>query len=330
MTRIKHTALALFLVALVGTQTQAHADSLADEPLKPLPSAAGLDERKVVLGAKLFHDPRLSKNNDVSCASCHNIALGGADAGRAKSVGTGGQLGPVNAPTVLNSALNFVQLWSGAEPDTAAVVRRVVKGPKLFATTFPDIVAKLKTDGEYQRAFELSYGGSITEAAIVDAMVQYQRALVTPSRFDQYLRGDVNALTAQEQYGYERFKALGCIACHQGVNVGGNMYQRFGVMRDYLAERGGLTDADAGRFNVTKQESDRGVFRVPSLRNVALTPPYFHDGSAATLPEAVDVMIRYQLGRSVPSKDRDALVAFLQSLSALPAELLRLAALHTK
>lgn len=317
-----------FTIALLATVRTGAAP--LDEPIKPLAVPTNVSQAKASLGAALFYDVRLSKNNDVSCASCHNIASGGADPGKARSVGTAGALGPINAPTVLNAGANFVQLWSGAEPDLAAVVRRVVKGAKLFNTNFAEIVNKLQADQALVQRFQTVYGSAITENGIVDALVNYQAALVTPSRFDAYLRGDAMALSPEERLGYERFKSLGCIACHQGSNVGGNMFQKFGVIQDYLAQRGNLTDADAGRFNVTKQDADRGVFRVPSLRNVALTPPYFHDGSAATLADAVDVMIKYQLGRSVSRIDRDALVAFLQSLSADPADLRRLAAWATQ
>ena len=152
-----------------------------------------------------------------------------------------------------------------------------------------------------------------------DALAVFQRSLITPSRFDRYLRGDANAISGDERRGYERFKAYGCVGCHQGVNVGGNMLQRFGAMNDYFADRVkagvALTDGDRGRFNATKKEADMHVFKVPSLRNVALTAPYFHNGSAATLEDAVDVMFRYQLGRTAPADDKALIVKFLKSLT---------------
>ncbi len=309
------------LAAFAFYAAKAHALNLDEEPIKPLPPVPVLDAKKVDLGRRLFNDPRLSKNGDVSCASCHDFAnYGGADP-RPRSIGTGGAIGAINSPTIFNSQFNFAQLWSGAEPTLEAVVSRVVKGPKLFATTFPDIIAKLERDELYKNQFKTAYGTAASEANIIDAIATFERTLVTPSRFDKYLRGDMTAITDEEKYGYDRFKNLGCIACHQGINVGGNMYQKFGIVGDYLTQRGPLTEADAGRFNVTKDEADRGVFRVPSLRNVALTAPYFHDGSAKTLPDAVDVMIKYQLGRTVAQKDRDALVSFLRTLSADPEQI---------
>lgn len=311
----------LFAVSGICTSYAVFAMGQDDEPIKPLPAVAKLDQGKVLLGARLFRETKLSKNNDVSCASCHDFAgAGGADA-RPRSTGTGGALGPINAPTVLNSLFNAAQLWSGAEPSLEAVVNRVVKGPKLFNTTWPEIVAKLDKEEGYRHEFARVYGASPTENTIVDAIVTFERSLVTPSRFDRFLGGDGSAISSIEKTGYDKFKSYGCVACHQGRNVGGNMYQKFGILGDYFADRGNITDADAGRFNVTKDQADRGVFRVPSLRNVALTAPYFHDGSAKSLEAAVEVMFKYQLGRSAPAEDKAAIVAFLRSLSADPQQL---------
>jgi cytochrome c peroxidase len=151
---------------------------------------------------------------------------------------------------------------------------------------------------------------------IQDALAVFQRSLITPNgRFDKYLRGDKTAITADELKGYQLFKSYGCVACHQGVNAGGNMFQLFGVMGDYFAKRGNITEADYGRFNATKNPADKHMFKVPSLRNVALTAPYFHDGSAKTLSDAVDVMFRYQLGRPAPQADKDYIVKFLHTLT---------------
>jgi cytochrome c peroxidase len=165
------------------------------------------------------------------------------------------------------------------------------------------------------QAFQAIYGDGLQPRNIQDAIATFERSLVTPSRFDRYLRGDSGAISEQEKRGYELFKSYGCVACHQGVNVGGNMFQTFGVLGNYFKDRGNETEADLGRYTVTQNELDRHVFKVPSLRNVALTAPYFHDGTAPTLEAAVDVMFRYQLGREAPAADKTAIIMFLKSLT---------------
>jgi cytochrome c peroxidase len=288
------------------------------EPLKPIPAMPRQDAARVELGRQLFSDVRLSANNRTSCSSCHDLANGGADR-RARSIGFGGTLTAVNAPTVLNAALNFRQFWDGRADSLETQVDNVVRNPVEMGSRWEDVVAKLSAIDRYASAFNAAYKDGVTKANIVNAIASYERTLVTPdSRFDRYLRGDDNAISAAEKLGYAKFKQYGCVACHQGVNVGGNMFQKFGVMGDYFAERGAPTDADLGRYRVTGEESDRNVFKVPSLRNVAATAPYFHDGSARTLDEAVDVMFTYQLGRVPSAEDRRAIVGFLHTLSGRP------------
>ena len=176
-------------------------------------------------------------------------------------------------------------------------------------------MAKLRQDSALAAEFSTIYQDGITNRNIVDATATFTRSLITPSRFDRYLRGDGQAINSEELRGYERFKSYGCVACHQGVNVGGNMFQKFGVMGDYFQDRGNITSADLGRFNVTKREADKHVFMVPSLRNVELTAPYFHDGSAPTLEAAVEVMFKYQLGRTAPLEDKALIIKFLKTLT---------------
>jgi cytochrome c peroxidase len=189
------------------------------------------------------------------------------------------------------------------------------------------VLAKLRADESYSRAFAGLFADGVTEANVRTAIAAFERTLTTPgSRFDRWLAGERSLLTEAEASGYERFKTAGCIACHQGRNVGGNMFQRFGVMGDYFADRGNVTKADYGRYNVTKQEQDRHVFRVPSLRNVELTAPYFHDGSAETLEQAVRVMAKYQLGRVLPEQDLASIVLFLKTLTGQKPELSRFVA----
>ncbi len=179
-----------------------------------------------------------------------------------------------------------------------------------------DITNKLKLSPEYQAAFAELYAQGIQSATIKDAIATFERSLSTPnSRFDRFLQGDVQILSEQEKEGYRLFKSYGCASCHQGVGIGGNMFQRFGVMGDYFADRGKPTKADLGRFNVTGNEADRHLFKVPGLRNVALTAPYFHDGSTRSLEEAVMVMAKYQLGRQLSSEELHRIVSFLKTLS---------------
>lgn len=308
------------MVALAVTPVDAAAP---EEPLQPLPENLTFDERKVALGKALFRDPRFARDNSVACISCHSPQSGGADP-RKVPIGAGGTPHIFNSPTVWNSGLNFRQQWTGGARTLEDLVDRVVKSPRVFNTTWADVIAKLSSDEALVKQVRAIYPEGMTPGSLSDALAVYQRSLLTPSRFDKYLRGDDAAISADERRGYERFKAYGCVACHQGVNVGGNMFQKFGAMDDYFANRvkGGkaLSEADDGRFIVTRKEEDRHIFKVPSLRNVALTAPYFHDGSAATLEEAVDVMFRYQLGRAAPPADKELIVKFLKTLSGQPKD----------
>jgi cytochrome c peroxidase len=287
-----------------------------DEPIRPLPQLKDLklDEGKVKLGEKMFKDVRLSKDNTMACASCHAMDNGGVD-GRRFSLGINNQEGPINAPTVYNSGFNFRQFWDGRAASLEEQAAGPVHNPKEMGSNWREVMAKLIQDKVLIEQFKGSYKDGMQPKNIQDAIATFERSLITPSRFDRHLLGDASAITAEEATGYQRFKSYGCVACHQGVNVGGNMFQVFGVMGDYFQKRGNETDADQGRYNVTKRESDRHVFKVPSLRNVALTAPYFHDGSAATLGDAVDVMIKYQLGRPAPEEDKRLIIKFLTTLT---------------
>ncbi|HET9643678.1 MAG TPA: cytochrome-c peroxidase [Burkholderiaceae bacterium] len=286
-----------------------------EEPIKPIPSQGHLDSRKVVLGEQLFHDKRLSRDNSLSCASCHDLQRGGVD-GLTSSVGIGGAKGPINAPTVFNSSLNFRQFWDGRAATLEEQAAGPVHNPKEMGSNWAEVIGKLSKDTAVVGQFKAIYRDGLKPKNIQDAIATFERSLTTPnSRLDKHLNGDKTALSQDELRGYQLFKAYGCVACHQGVNVGGNMYQTFGVMGDYFKDRGNPTDADLGRYNVTKVDGDRHVFKVPSLRNIALTAPYFHDGSAATLSDAVDVMFKYQLGRTASKEDKDLIVKFLYTLT---------------
>lgn len=291
----------------------------ASEPLRAVTAPTGLDVRKVALGKRLFHERRLSRDGTVSCASCHDLAKGGTDR-RARSLGIGGVTGTINAPTVFNAALNFRQFWDGR----AATLEEQVDGPMLAAaemgSSWQTVLTVLRGDTNYAAEFARLYPEGVQKETVRDALVEFERSLVTPdSRFDRFLRGEAAALTPAEQAGYRKFKSYGCTSCHQGVGVGGNMFQNFGVAADYFADRGNVTPADLGRFNVTGRDEDRFVFKVPSLRNVALTPPYFHDGSAETLEQAIAVMGRYQLGRTLSHEDLDQIAQFLRTLTGVYA-----------
>jgi cytochrome c peroxidase len=285
-----------------------------ERPIQPIIPTT-LDAAKVTLGDRLFHDVRLSQNHQMSCATCHNLSLGGVDR---KAFSIGGNSVPlqVNTPTVFNSSLNFRQNWDGRFDNLTDLTNTFITDPRYLGGQWPDIIAQLLKVPEYLQAFAESYPDGITSANVTDAIATFTASLVTPNaRFDRHLQGDKTALTATEWQGYTIFKAYGCVSCHQGVNVGGNLFQKFGVIGDYFAWRQTVTPADWGRFNVTGQPADRFVFRVPSLRNVALSPPYFHDGSAETLQRAVAIMGQYQLGRPLSPDQIDLIVQFLNTLT---------------
>ncbi|MDP3856582.1 MAG: cytochrome-c peroxidase [Stagnimonas sp.] len=310
-------ALAALCALLCAAPANAEAPVFRDEPIRPVPAASTLNAAKVALGARLFADPLLSRDGSVSCASCHPLATGGTDH-RPRSLGLNRAEGSVNAPTVLNSGLNFKQFWDGRADTLEQQVDGPLLSPVEMGSSWDTVIAKLRRAPGYAKAFSQAYPDGLSPAAVRNAIAEFERSLTTPnSRFDRYLRGEDAALSAAEKSGYRKFKAYGCISCHQGVNVGGNMFQRMGVMGDYFADRGGVGKADYGRYNLTGDEADRFTFKVPSLRNVELTAPYFHDGSAASLEQAVGIMAKYQLGRSLPPQDLDELVGFLKTLTGV-------------
>jgi cytochrome c peroxidase len=284
-------------------------------PFSVIPTAGALDSERVQLGKALFRDKRFSADGTIACSDCHDVANGGDD-GRRVAIGIGARAGQLNSPTVLNSGLNLAQFWDGRAATLEEQLPGPIGNPIEMGSSLAQVRAVLQQDPAVRDRFAAAYSDGLTEANIVDAIVSYERALVTPnSAFDRYLAGDPLALSPAARDGFELFERLGCVSCHQGRNLGGNMFQRFGVMGDYFADRGDVTEADFGRYNVTRREEDRYRFKVPSLRNVAATAPYFHDGSGETLETAVAIMLRYQLGRPVQTEQVDKLVAFLESLS---------------
>ncbi len=282
--------------------------------LLPLPLPDNQPVEKVLLGQRLFSDQRLSHNDTIACISCHDLSRAGDDQ-LPVSVGIDGKLGAINTPTVFNSGLNFVQFWDGRAASLEAQAKGPVHNPIEMGSNWSEVIEKLNKDENYRRDFAKIYPDGITGENIVNAIAAFERTLVTPnSRFDRFLRGEKTALNDLEQAGYQHFLDYGCASCHQGAGIGGNMFQRFGVMDDYFAGRE-PKNVDLGRFNVTGREEDRHVFKVPSLRNVALTEPYFHDASARTLEEAVVLMGRYQLGRKLTMAEVDSITAFLRTLT---------------
>jgi cytochrome c peroxidase len=221
-----------------------------------------------------------------------------------------------NTPTIFNVRFNPFLNWDGIATTLEQQAELALFNPKLMNTNWPEVLGKLRADRDYVAQFERAYSQEPTRANVLDALTTYERSLVTPNaRFDRYLRGERRALSAEEQQGYELFRSYGCVACHQGINVGGNMFQKFGVFAETTPNETAGAALDLGRYTVTAVPRDREVFRVPSLRNVALTAPYFHDGRAATLEEAIATMAEVQLGRSLTAKDIRLIAQFLHSLT---------------
>jgi cytochrome c peroxidase len=286
-----------------------------NEPIGPLAIDLELNPSLVSLGDRLFHDTRLSQDNSISCSSCHVLSTGGTDR-RKVSVGIGGAVGGIKAPTVYNSSFNFVQFWDGRATTLEQQAAGPVHNPLEMNSSWTEVISKLEQDASVAEAFDALFEDGITEANIASAIANFERSLVTVnSRFDRWLYGEQGVLTQQELRGYRLFKSYGCISCHQGVNVGGNMYGVMGAKGDYFKDRGrAVNAADLGRYNVTKQHEDKHYFKVPSLRLAAINPPYFHDGSEESLDSAIRIMGRYQLGRELPDDHIKSIVAFLYSL----------------
>lgn len=294
------------------------AAEFANEPIQPVMDSLPVDSAKVALGFKLYHDVRISANNTVSCATCHPLDKAGVD-GLKTSKGIYDQIGGINAPTVYNSALNTVgQFWDGRAKD----LQMQAGGPPLDAlemgSNWEQITGKLKEDKQMFAEFAALYTEGITEQTITDAIAEFEKTLLTPNcRFDLYLKGDKNILTADEIKGYELFKTNNCATCHAGVNMGGQSFEYMGIVADYFKDRAiPLHDnKDYGHFNLTKDSTDFQRFKTPTLRNVALTAPYLHDGTALTLHDATQSMLKYQTGKTLPDSDVELIVAFMNTLT---------------
>lgn len=281
------------------------------EPIEPIAAAVVKNQALVELGAKLYFDPRLSKSGFISCNSCHNLSMGGSD-NLKTSIGHNWQKGPINAPTVLNSSMNVAQFWDGRAATLKAQAGGPIANPGEMAFTHELAVELLSTIPGYVTDFQKAFGSKAIDIdRVTEAIAAFEETLVTPNaRFDKWLRGDARALTLEEQAGYELFKVSGCTACHNGPAAGGASFRKMGIVEPYR------TDNPAeGRSAVTGKDADRFNFKVPTLRNVELTYPYFHDGAADTLGESVEVMGRIQLGRRYSPQETAKIVAFLKTLT---------------
>ena len=288
-------------------------DSEINEPIRPLPETLDLDIEIARLGDKLYHDKRLSGDLTLNCASCHILSEGGDD-NQATSTGIGGAVGPINSPTTLNSTFNLAQFWDGRAADLQEQAAGPVHNPGEMGSSWEQVIPRLEKDSDYVESFGAHYPDGITGENITHAIAEFERSLVTPSPFDDFLRGKDSAISASAKEGYQLFKQYGCVSCHQGMNVGGNMFQKFGALISFYEDKS-VEQVDAGRMAVTKLEDDKFVFKVPSLRNAALTAPYFHNASAETLPEAIRIMGQIQLGKVLPEEHVASIEQFIISLN---------------
>lgn len=314
---MRSRTLFMFLAACLPVACSEKAPTFTDAELavfRSEPKAPGdnpVTPEKVALGRKLYHDSSLSKGGDISCASCHDLNKFGQD-GRKTSLGTGGAVGPRNAPTTLNAFLHFKQFWDGRADTVEDQAIGPVLNPKEHGIRDEaELVAKLKQDPETVAAFARAFPGEddpVTAANFQKAVGAFERTLRTRSRFDEFLDGRSDALTPAEKRGLRTFLDTGCTTCHNGRLLGGRMFQKLGLVTPYEGK-------DLGRYEVTKNDADRHVFKVPSLLNVAETAPYFHDGSIPTLEEAVRTMARLQLGKNLTNEQVSSIVTFLKALT---------------
>lgn len=282
----------------------------------PIPENAPFNKQKAKLGELLFFDTLLSRDKTVSCASCHNPKEGWADK-RKVSIGVYGRKGFIQSPTVLNARFNFVQMWDGSCKNLKDQINKPIHNTFEMDMTNELIEKRLNNSKMYKRLFKKIYHKNyITYNMMADAIAEFEKALYTPDcKFDLYLKGKAK-LTKEEKKGYMLFKSYGCIICHNGINVGGNSFQKIGVIHP-------IKDCVGDRYSLTHNPDDKCVYKVPSLRNIALTAPYFHDGSAKTLLQAVEKMGYYNLGINIPTKDAQAIVAFLKTLTGKTPKFLK-------
>lgn len=284
--------------------------------LVPIPEKMDVNVEKVNLGKKLFIDSILSKDHTLSCMSCHNLLTNGADT-VAYTSGIDGKKGYFNAPTVYNAVFNFRQFWDGRAKNLKEQALNPIVNPVEMGNNMEQVLDDLHASKEYPSLFKAIYKDGITKDNLAEVLAEFEKTLITPnSKFDLYLKGDKYAVSEEVKKGYSLFKEKGCISCHNGVNIGGNLYNKFGIYKD-------ANSMALGRYNITKKEEDKYVFKVPSLRNISITAPYMHDGRATTLEEAINIMSKYQLGRPMKAEELRYIISFLQSLTGELPEIVK-------
>ncbi len=311
----RRTLLACALLVPLTSALSAELTAYTREPISPLPLTVTEDLARAQLGERLFRDARLSRDQMRSCATCHPLDAAGMD-GAARAHAFDNVKVLRNTPSIFNLRYDLFFNWDGATESLPVHDAKVLTSPALMALEWPELLARLRDDAAYRAGFKHAYqSGGLTKDTVLDALATFERTLITPNaRFDRYLRGELAAISSAERQGYGLFKSYGCVACHQGTNIGGNLVQKFGVFED--PDLGpACKDADSGRFKITSDPLDMRVFRVPSLRNVAMTAPYFHNGCAATLEVAVNTMARVQLGRPIRAEDARLIIQFLKTLT---------------
>lgn len=288
----------------------------ADNLIEPIPEKIPYNKQKAELGKSLFFDTILSKDKTVSCASCHNPSQGWADK-RPVSIGVYGKKGKIQSPTVLNAVFNFRQFWNGRAKDLKEQINGPVHNSVEMALDGTLIEKRLNANPYYRKMFKKIYGkDKITYPMVVDVIAEFEKALITPdSKFDLYLKGKAK-LTPLEKKGYVLFKKYGCITCHNGINIGGNSFQKMGTIFP-------VKDCVGDRYEISRAEFDKCIYKVPTLRNIELTAPYFHDASAKTLYDAVKKMAYNNLGFKIDKEDIKAIVAFLKTLTGKTPEIMR-------
>ena len=324
------SAAALSMLIVTGCGKQSTSSQTVDaaklKMFKPLPEAlpvkaGGAEAERVALGRMLYYDARLSKSQTISCNNCHKLDAYGVD-GQATSEGFKQQHGDRNSPTVYNAAAHFVQFWDGRAADVEAQAKGPVLNPvEMAMASDKQVVAVLKSMPEYVGAFKKSFPDQkdpVTFDNTANAIGTFERKLLTPARWDKFLKGDAAALTPEEKAGFNVFYQTGCETCHAGALLGANLYQKLGNVKQYP------DSTDPGRFKVTKDDGDRMIFKVPSLRNVAKTAPYFHNGKVAKLEDAISQMADYQLGKKLTTEEVASIATYLQSLTGeIPTDLIK-------
>ncbi len=314
---MKAVSTSLLLTALL-TSFSGICDTLQirQEPILPIPDKLELNTAKVELGKILFHEPKLSRKGDMSCASCHFMDKSGDD-NRKVTINNDGTDGTLNTPTMFNVAFNHHVTWTGKFTHLEPQIYAAFTNPKHMAADWKQAENLLQSTPSYKNQFNKIYGDGITVNNFIDAIAEYEHSLITPnSPFDQWLLGNDNAISTKALDGYKLFKEIGCITCHQGRNIGGNIFQPLGLFKPHHEfQRRAATQTDMGRFNVTQREQDKYVFRVAPLRNVAVTGPWFHDGSEETLKDAIQSMAEYQLGIQLEEHEVEQIEAFLETLT---------------